>query len=222
MTDFDIKGAASETIEPRDRKGSVISEVHDLADKLGDDQKIGLAPFDDIEHVADKIDSLTIDECRVLLEQLLKDHEYDYNFSTVQKEKLQGLLAGPTGSQDEWELAIKTETAINKFYSPYPEVRAVTTPDDDPTILCETFRAHFLGYVFAILGQFINSFFNSRFPAISFQSAIAQILLYPCGTAMALVLPDWGFTVRGTRHSLNPGPWTYKEQMLSTISQSMT
>jgi hypothetical protein len=34
---------------------------------------------------------------------------------------------------------------------------------------------------------------------------------------MALILPDWGFTVRGTRHSLNPGPWTYKEQMLSTI-----
>jgi hypothetical protein len=26
-------------------------------------------------------------------------------------------------------------------------------------------------------------------------------------------LPDWGITVRGTRHSLNPGPWNFKEQM---------
>jgi hypothetical protein len=142
MSDFDIKGAASET-EPRERKGSVISEVHDLADKLGDDQKVGLAPFDDIEHVADKIDSLTLDECRIILEQLLKDHEYDYNFSQVQKQKLEGLLAGPTGSQDEWELAIKTETAINKFYSPYPEVRAVTTPDDDPSSTLASRPSHF-------------------------------------------------------------------------------
>ena len=62
-----------------------------------------------------------------------------------------------------------------------------------------------LGYTWAVIGQFVNSFFNSRFPAITFQSAIAQILLYPCGTALAWALPDWGFTFRGTRHSLNPG-----------------
>lgn len=112
---------------------------------------------------------------------------------------------------------MKSETAINMFFSPYPEVRAVTTPDDDPTILCETIRAHLLGYCWAVVAQFINSFFNSRYPSITFQSAVAQLLLYPSGTFLAWALPDWGFTVRGTRHSLNPGPWTYKEQMLSTI-----
>lgn len=82
---------------------------------------------------------------------------------------------------------------------------------------CETLRAHLLGYCWACIAQFINSLFNSRFPAITFQSQVAQILLYPCGTFLAWVLPDWGFTIGGKRHSLNPGPWSYKEQVLSTI-----
>ncbi|KAF8860180.1 OPT-domain-containing protein [Acephala macrosclerotiorum] len=37
------------------------------------------------------------------------------------------------------------------------------------------------------------------------------------GIFFARVLPDWGFTVFGTRHSPNLGPWSYKEQMFATI-----
>jgi hypothetical protein len=37
------------------------------------------------------------------------------------------------------------------------------------------------------------------------------------GRAMALVLPDWGFTIRGKRYTLNPGPWSSKEQLFATI-----
>jgi OPT family small oligopeptide transporter len=192
--------------------------VQDISEKVGTIQD-GVTPLDDVQLVMDKVSTLTVDECRVHIEQLLKDHEYDYNFSAAQRARLQALLAGPLEHErsEDWELQIKTETAVNKYYSPYPEVRAVTTPDDDPNILCETIRAHFLGYLWAVIGQFINSLFNSRFPAITFQSAIAQILLYPSGLLLAWILPDWGFTVGGKRHSLNPGPWTYKEQMLSTI-----
>jgi len=195
-----------------------VETMHDFAEKLGANQN-GIAPIDDIEHVMDKVNTLTIEECREHIEKFLKDHEYDYNFSTIQKEKLQALLLGPDEGTpvETWELQMKTETAINKFYSPYPEVRAVTTPDDDPNILCETVRAHLLGYFWAVVAQFVNSLFNSRFPAIQFQSSVAQILLYPCGKLLAWVLPDWGITIAGTRHSLNPGPWTYKEQMLATI-----
>lgn len=40
------------------------------------------------------------------------------------------------------------------------------------------------------------------------------------GHACARFLPDWGFTMFGKRHSLNPGPWTVKEQLLATIIQS--
>jgi OPT family small oligopeptide transporter len=200
-------------------EGVTVETMQQLAEKVGENQEGGVAPLDDIEQVMDKVDTLTVEECRRHIEQLLKDHEYDYNFSAAQRRKLEGLLVGPNEHEraEDWELQIKTEAAINIFYSPYPEVRAVTTPEDDPNILCETIRAHLLGYFWAVIGQFVNSFFNSRFPAITFQSAVAQILLYPSGTLLAWILPDWGFTVAGKRHSLNPGPWTYKEQMLATI-----
>jgi len=46
---------------------------------------------------------------------------------------------------------------------------------------------------------------------------VAQIFLYPCGSLLAWLLPDWGVKIFGKRVSLNPGPWTYKEQMLSTL-----
>ncbi|KAI5271558.1 OPT-domain-containing protein [Aureobasidium subglaciale] len=181
-----------------------------------------IAPLDvenDVDAVMDKVTVLTIDDCRKLITELLEEHKNDYNFSSSQKAKLVHLLKGPEEGQstEEWEIALKKETAVNTFYSPYPEVRSITTPHDDPSISCETIRAHLLGYLWACIGQFVNSLFNSRYPTITLQSSVAQIFLYPCGIFLAWVLPDWGITMFGKRHSLNPGPWTYKEQMLSTI-----
>ncbi|KAH0275478.1 OPT-domain-containing protein, partial [Aureobasidium melanogenum] len=173
----------------------------------------------DVEAVMDKVIALGIEECRNLIEKLLEDHKYDYNLTHSQKEKLKSLLDGPAEgqSQGEWEILLKKETAINVFYSPYPEVRSIARPHDDVNITCETIRAHLLGYLWACIGQFVNSLFNSRYPTITITSSVAQIFLYPCGLFMAWALPDWGITIFGKRHSLNPGPWTYKEQMLSTI-----
>ncbi|KAG5979052.1 hypothetical protein E4U55_005617 [Claviceps digitariae] len=192
--------------------------LNDLAAKLGENED-GIAPMDDIEYVMDKIETLTVEQSRDILEGLLKHHEYDYNFSESQRVKIRALLDGPpeTQSIEDWQTKLKTEAAINKFYSPYPEVRAITTPTDDVNIPAETIRAHLLGYLWAVLAQFSNSLFNSRFPAIYITSAVIQILLYPCGLFLALVLPDWGFKIGGQRYSLNPGPWSYKEQMLATI-----
>jgi OPT family oligopeptide transporter len=50
-----------------------------------------------------------------------------------------------------------------------------------------------------------------------FPSNVAQLLAYPFGKLLDHVLPDWGFTLYGVRHSLNPGPFTRKEHMLITI-----
>lgn len=196
----------------------VDTEVVNLAGKLGE-REDGLAPLDDIAFVMPKIEVMTVEEAREIIIKLLKDHEYDYNFAEAQRVKLRKLLEGvPEGqTADEWSLEIRTEAAVNKYYSPYPEVRAVTNPTDDPDMPCETIRAHLLGYLWACAAQFTNSLFNSRFPAISITSVVIQLLLYPSGMFLAAVLPDWGFNLQGKRVSLNPGPWTYKEQMLSTI-----
>jgi hypothetical protein len=51
--------------------------------------------------------------------------------------------------------------------------------------------------------------------------AVIQILLFPCGKFLTFVLPDWGPTIFDTRHSLNPGPWTFKEQMFATITYNI-
>lgn len=173
----------------------------------------------DVAYVADRIDTLSVDEAREILLTMLRDHEYDYNFSSALRAQITRLLAGPSEkdpSDADWSLEIRTTAALNRFYSPYPEVRAIATPEDDPSTPCETIRAHLLGLSWAIIGQFTNALFISRFPTISITAPVIQILLYPCGLLLALVLPDWGFTFRKKRISLNPGPWTYKEQMLAT------
>jgi hypothetical protein len=47
---------------------------------------------------------------------------------------------------------------------------------------------------------------------------VIQILLFPCAKFLEFVLPDWGITLVGVRHSLNPGPWTFKGELLASIS----
>lgn len=57
------------------------------------------------------------------------------------------------------------------------------------------------------------------FPGLG--SYVIQIFLFPCGKFLEKVLPDWGFTAFGSRHTLNPGPWTFKEQMFATITYNI-
>ena len=117
----------------------------------------------------------------------------------------------------DWSFEIRAEAAIIHYHSPYPEVRSVTSPFDDPDQPCETIRAYVLGMIFMGGATALNTFFSPRQPAISISSNVLQLLLAPCGQFLAKVLPDVGFTIRGKRWSLNPGPWSYKEQMLSTV-----
>ncbi|UNI13290.1 oligopeptide transporter 6 [Purpureocillium takamizusanense] len=209
---------------PNEKHGPSASAVgvdptpQEIREQLGG-QGDQIPPLDDIQYVTDRVRLLTVEECQNINTKMLEDHANDYNFSEQLREKLATLAQGPSNKQslDDWELQLKTETAVNRFFSPYPEVRAVAIPTDDVNMPCETIRSHFLGLAWAVVGQFTNSLFNSRFPSIVLSSPVTQLLLYPCGLFLAKILPDWGLTVRGKRVSLNPGPWTYKEQMLSTI-----
>ncbi len=92
---------------------------------------------------------------------------------------------------------------------------------DDPNTPCGTIRAWVIGVGFAVLLAFVNQLFSIRQPAIWIGSHIAQLLAYPIGTSLARWLPDWGVTLFGTRHSLNPGPFSKKEHMLISIMASV-
>ena len=122
----------------------------------------------------------------------------------------------------DWGLQVRLEAVLVAYWSPYPEVRAVTFPYDDPTIPVETFRVYLIGIIWTGIGAVINQFFAERQPAISLSVSVVQVFLYPSGLLCEWILPNWSFNIWKWRIDLNPGPYTFKEQMLATIFCGVT
>jgi OPT family oligopeptide transporter len=78
-----------------------------------------------------------------------------------------------------------------------------------------------IGLLFVVGLAFVNQLFSIRQPPITVQANVAQLLCYPLGKAWEKIMPDWGFTIFGSRHSLNPGNFSTKEHMLITIMASV-
>ena len=70
---------------------------------------------------------------------------------------------------------VRLEAVLVAYWSPYPEVRAVTFPYDDPTIPVETFRVYLIGIIWTAIGAVINQFFTERQPAITLAMAVVQV-----------------------------------------------
>lgn len=162
-----------------------------------------------------------MDECESLeiIRAFVGVHEDDYNLLLSQKDYLKELLKGEKDAPDpsNYSLDVKIQAAIIHYWSPYVEVRAVTDCFDNHEELCETPRSYAIGLLWMLVGCFVNQFFIFRYPSIHIGGDVLHLLTYPCGMFLARVLPDWGFTVFGSRISLNPGPWTKKEQMFATF-----
>lgn len=122
----------------------------------------------------------------------------------------------------DWDLQLRLEAVLIAYHSPYPEVRSVTDPFDDPTIPVETIRVYILGIVWTAIGAVIDQFFSERQPAIALYPAVVQVFLYPCGLLLEYVLPKYKFKIWKYTIDLNPGPWNYKEQMLASLFYSVT
>lgn len=212
------EGAVSKDVNLRHRE-IILTRCGHTVENDSDLLEISKFPRD-VSYMVEMIEGLTPFEAVEHLKKLHDHHEDDANFPAQTYDRIELLIQGPEAaevSQDEWEFECKLEAGLAIFHSPYPEVRAVTDPFDDTEIPVETIRAYFLGFFWTIIGTGVNEFFMHRKPQITLSSSMIQLLLFPCGKFLAKVLPDWGFTIRGTRHSLNPGPWSYKEQMFSTI-----
>ena len=150
----------------------------------------------------------------------LTEKSGDPNFPSATMRRIQALVHGPKAndmSETDWSFNVRAEAAIIHFHSPYPEVRSVTTPEDDAETPCETIRVYAIGIIFITGSAALNNFFHPRQPAINLGPEVLQLLVYPVGWLAARLLPDWGFTFRGSRHSLNPGPWSFKEQVFCVI-----
>ncbi|KJZ74505.1 hypothetical protein HIM_06101 [Hirsutella minnesotensis 3608] len=180
-----------------------------------------LAPNGEADFILEKINTMSEEEALAIIHESLEFHADDWNFPSDMRERMRNLLLGAKTYGEHYERDLRIEAVMMKWSSPYPGVRAVASPLDDSDVPTETIRAYFLGISWAIIGTFISTFFNSRFPSIGLSGSVIQILLFPCAKALEKILPDWGFTVMGVRHSLNPGPWTFKEQMFATITYNI-
>lgn len=94
----------------------------------------------------------------------------------------------------DYQFNVKMEAVLIESWSPYPEVRSVTSPIDNADMPVETVRSWIVGTVF--IASAFNTFFSPRQPAISIGTHVLQLLLAPNG--LARVLPDWGVTVFST------------------------
>ncbi|KXJ93663.1 oligopeptide transporter 2 [Microdochium bolleyi] len=155
-----------------------------------------------------------------ILKDLLATQKDDYTIDQRMLARLRELVQGHEAcdmTMGDWSYEVSKRAGLCHNWSPYVEVRAVTLPYDDVEETCESLRAYLLGYFWVCVCTGINTFFAPRQPGISIPGSVVQLLLVPMGQGMAYILPDWGFTFLGQRYTLNPGPWTSKEQLFATI-----
>ena len=193
-------------------------------------------------YMIDKINELPVSTAIEIVRDALVDHKGDVNFLNEDYQLLERLVSQiPENTDDleikheieekyvdtfknktylhivDWPLQVRLEAALIHFHSPYPEIRAITEPFDDPSIPVETFRVYFIGLFWTFVGSLINNFFYHRMPGISLGTHTIQILLLPSGKLWEKLVPHKTIHIGGYSIDLNPGPWTFKEMMLSTI-----
>lgn len=101
-------------------------------------------------------------------------------------------------------------------HHPVPEVAACVPNTDDPTTLCNTFRAWFLLTAFVIVFAGANQFFGLRYPSLTIGYVVAQLLVFPIGRAWEK-LPRWRLPLGRFSFDINPGKFTIKEHALIVI-----
>lgn len=198
-------------------------------------------------YMIDKISELPIEDAITILRDSLVEHNGDVNFLLEDYRLIERLIRmAPSDPQititkDEnepgeelpdysnfknktylniidWNLQVRLEASLIAYHSPYPEVRAITDPFDDPNTPVETFRVYVISLCWTVVGSIVNTFFVHRMPSIVLGSHTIQLLLLPCGKLWERSFPmNKIVRVLGYEFNINPGPWTYKEMMLASI-----
>ncbi|KAK2674530.1 Oligopeptide transporter, OPT superfamily [Fusarium oxysporum f. sp. vasinfectum] len=117
---------------------------------------------------------------------------------------------------------VRPETSSGESVEEVLSAAGVGFKDDDPTLPCLTLRMWTIGIAFCLVGSGVNTLYTLRFPSISLSQSAIQFLAYPVGKAWEYAIPDWGFTLFGKRHSLNPGPFNHKENILIYILANLS
>ncbi|KAK9246611.1 OPT oligopeptide transporter protein-domain-containing protein [Lipomyces tetrasporus] len=125
------------------------------SDEVLDKKRMARVNDDDDGHFLDvsadwlyeKMMSITLQECYDIVAETVKEHNDDPNISYDSMIKLEMLSKGPeaySGDAADFELDLRIEAAWINFQSPYPEIRAVTDPQEDTDVPVETLRMYFI------------------------------------------------------------------------------
>lgn len=126
-----------------------------------------LAPNGETDYILDKINNMSEDEAIGIIHEAVQFHSDDWNFPSQMRDRMKKLLEGPKAYGELYDRDLRIDAVLMRYSSPYPGVRSVAEHTDDVHVHVETFRAYFLGIGWAVIGTFMATFFNSRFPAIS-------------------------------------------------------
>lgn len=193
-------------------------------DDLNHDNKDDLT-FD-LKFILDKIINMSNKKVLDIYQNTSKHHQNDPNFPTESWEYIHNVLDKKIDIDETFEENFKAKLAAALIYhhSPYPEVRAVTDLSDDPNEPVETIRSYTIAVIWLVIGAGINEFFSHRQPSIYLPSSVISVLMYPCGKLWELIMPNCNINFFGKKLPLNPGPYSYKEQMfaltLTTVGTS--
>jgi hypothetical protein len=100
----------------------------------------------DIDYILDKVIEITEQQSIEILTEAVEYHASDPNFPKEVRNKIKLILRGPKASGLDpatYLFSLKADAAIIRYHSPYPEVRAIADPFDNPTMPAETMRAYF-------------------------------------------------------------------------------
>ncbi|QRW12697.1 OPT oligopeptide transporter protein [Ceratobasidium sp. AG-Ba] len=232
--DSKVTNSSSEIPHLSERKASSGSVSLDEKDPQAFGREEGSEVARDLEIDSQQLDRLarlaeqiTDEEAESIIREVLDDHRYDPLYPNSVLDVAKRFLEDPTIHDDpplyqKTLQEVKMEVALIIHDSPYAEVRAVVSPEDDPSMPCSTIRAWVIGLFFACAGAVINQLFSLRYPRIEIDEIVAQLLAYPVGTAWARWIPNKSISLFGYNLALNPGPFNKKEHMLITIMANVS
>ena len=161
-------GAVQERSDPEKSHGHATTER--VGDQIPHRMLEELAPNGEGEYILEKINAMSEEEALAIIEESVTFHSDDWNFPSQMRDRMKRLLQGPKLYGEFYERDLRIDAVMMRYSSPYPGVRAVADPTDDSHAAIETIRAYFLGIGWSIIGTFVATFFNSRFPSISTSS----------------------------------------------------
>ncbi|RMZ77604.1 hypothetical protein DV737_g4273, partial [Chaetothyriales sp. CBS 132003] len=180
----------------------------------------------DIEGAGNCASSLSPEQAEDILRDFLKIHGDDMCVPTHSVSTVTMLLERIATSKeaDLRNLAIaRCVAAVLHSNSVYQEVRAIVPASDNVEEPTNTIRMWVIGLIWAGGLAALNQFFYPRLPTITVSVYLAQLFGFAMGKAAATILPLKVF-FPGSRFAftLNPGPWSMKEQTLITIMSNVS